>query len=472
MLHLAASHSLLPPVGVESERVHTLQFAVDMLLFFDGSTRSAGVIKVVLDAFAAASRLIINYGKCAVVPVNLPGPIANGLADLLGCPVAEFPVSYLGLPLSPKALRKEDYFPFIEKLDKRLAGWKGRLLSRAGRLVLFNAVLTSIPVFFYSAFRLPVWVTNAIDKIRRGFFWKGHVLVNDFHCLVNWGQVCRPRNRGGLGIKKLTAINSALLMKGLWNFYFGPTRPWARILCSLHYKRRPISAVGPTPPRCSPLWKAILATSSPFHTSVGFHLGDGKAASFWHTRWAGEVLFRNRFPGLFAAATHKHLVVDNWLQRFGSCPAFGFTSGSVDLSRELSLLYALISAVRRSNEPDRIFWRWDNSGLFTVGSAYRFLYFDGLDDRRVKHLWTIKTPPRIKLFLWLAARNRILTAELLCKRGWIGHSICTLCGRDSERPSSFPLPFCQGGLEVDLAGRAPFAPGAPQSEWWLRYSVA
>ncbi len=81
---------------------------------------------------------------------------------------------------------------------------------------------------------------------------------------------------------------------------------------------------------------------------------------------------------------------------------------------------------------DLFLWRWSVTGTFTTGSAYQFLTFDGVDDRRLRHLWNIKIPQRVKLFLWLAVRNRLPTTDFLTKRGWTGPSICYLCNRAEE----------------------------------------
>nr|CAD1820644.1 unnamed protein product [Ananas comosus var. bracteatus] len=168
MLHLVSISHSLPAVGVGDATFHTLQFADDMLLFFDGSSRSAAVIKLILNAFSDSSGLKINYQKSAIIPINLHNEQASSLAAFFDCSTHSFPFNYLGLPLSPKKLCKADYLPLIEKLDNRLAGWKGLLLSRGGRLVLLNSVLSSIPTFFCSAYLLPTWVIKSIDKIRRG----------------------------------------------------------------------------------------------------------------------------------------------------------------------------------------------------------------------------------------------------------------------------------------------------------------
>nr|CAD1816995.1 unnamed protein product [Ananas comosus var. bracteatus] len=146
MLQRAATSQLLPDLGIGQVRIQTLQFADDLLIFFDGSLRSAATIKLILNSFAGYS------------------------ANPFGCCVKSFPLSYLGLPLSPKRLCRSDYLPLIERVDNYLAGWKGLSLSREGRLVLLNSVLSTIPSYLCSLFRLLAWVLNSIDKIRRHFF--------------------------------------------------------------------------------------------------------------------------------------------------------------------------------------------------------------------------------------------------------------------------------------------------------------
>jgi hypothetical protein len=40
-------------------------------------------------------------------------------------------LKYLGVPLHYTKLRKEDIQPFVDKLLKKAAGWRGRLLNQA-----------------------------------------------------------------------------------------------------------------------------------------------------------------------------------------------------------------------------------------------------------------------------------------------------------------------------------------------------
>ncbi|KAK1278859.1 hypothetical protein QJS04_geneDACA024249 [Acorus gramineus] len=59
----------------------------------------------------------------------------------MGCAVGTLPTKLLGLPLVKGRLKKENWDPLVERVEKRLAGWKGRLLSWGGET---NHVASSV----------------------------------------------------------------------------------------------------------------------------------------------------------------------------------------------------------------------------------------------------------------------------------------------------------------------------------------
>jgi hypothetical protein len=124
--------------------------------------------------------------------------------------------------------------PIIDKVSAKLPTWKGRFLNKAERLKLLNNVLSSITTYFLTAFAPKKWAVNRLDKIRRGFLWKGVEQANDGHCLVRWEKVKRPKKLGGLGVLDLELFSRALRLCWLWFRWTDPDRPWvvSEVTCS------------------------------------------------------------------------------------------------------------------------------------------------------------------------------------------------------------------------------------------------
>lgn len=55
-------------------------------------------------------------------------------------------------------------------------------------------------------------------------------------------------------------------------------------------------------------------------------------------------------------------------------------------------------------------------GVFTVKSAYTGLKEGPKIKTTISKIWKVKAQPRIKIFAWIAAQNKILTHDNLQKR--------------------------------------------------------
>jgi hypothetical protein len=176
---------------------HSL-FADDTLIFCEACPEQLHYVRLILLCFEAVSGLKVNLGKSEMVAVGDVGNIGT-LAAFLGCRVAGLPMKYLGLPLGAAYKAASIWNEVIEKMERRLAGWKKLYLSKGGRVTLIKSTLSNLPTYYLSLFPVPVSVANRIEKIQRDFLWGGMGDEPKMH-LVNWDQVCRPLRAGGLGI--------------------------------------------------------------------------------------------------------------------------------------------------------------------------------------------------------------------------------------------------------------------------------
>ena len=138
-------------------------------------------------------------------------------------------MTYLGMPLGSSYKSPSIWNPILERMEKKLSGWKRLYLSKGGRLTLLKSTLSSLPTYYLSLFTIPKAVAIRLERIQRNFLWGSSVECFKYP-LVAWEKVCLPRELGGLGIRKLVPFNQALLGKWLWRYGHETSRLWRRVI--------------------------------------------------------------------------------------------------------------------------------------------------------------------------------------------------------------------------------------------------
>ena len=114
------------------------------------------------------TRLKVNALKSEMVPI-WEVPNVHILVEILGCWIGSLPMTYLGMPLGVSHKSPTIWNPILEKIERKLAGWKKIYLSKGGRLTLLKSTLFSLPTYFLSLFTIPMRVTNKIERLQRDF---------------------------------------------------------------------------------------------------------------------------------------------------------------------------------------------------------------------------------------------------------------------------------------------------------------
>ena len=179
----------------------------------------------------------------------------------------------------------------------------------AGRITLINVVLTTLPLFFMSFFRAPTIVINRLTAIERNFLWGGN-LEGKKIAWVAWSQVCAAKERGGLGVKDITAFNKALLIKWKWMMFHYPDQLWNRILTSKYGGWRGLEE-GSTRKHFSCWWSDLRSTIN--HSSMAdvssqfiWKLGRGDQILFWEDCWVERgIRLKDKFPELYNLSSQK-----------------------------------------------------------------------------------------------------------------------------------------------------------------------
>jgi hypothetical protein len=83
-------------------------------------------------------------------------------------------------------------------------------------------------------------------------------------------------------------------------------------------------------------------------------------------------------------------------------------------NRTLNLWHEVMqvaSSIQYSEEEDVIIWQFASSGKYSVQTLY-----DVVKQVYAPIVWKISVPPRLHIFQWLLANNKVLTRDKLLKK--------------------------------------------------------
>ena len=141
-------------------------------------------------------------------------------------------IKYLGFQLKAKGYSKSDWQWLIERYYKKISAWEFRSLSLASRVILSQAVLSHLAVYWAHLFYLPASIIHKMNKVSANFIWGGKSEQRKFH-LAKMERIFFPKRHGGWGLMDLRAFGKGLLCKSLWRGIF-EDGPWS-ITAKLKY---------------------------------------------------------------------------------------------------------------------------------------------------------------------------------------------------------------------------------------------
>jgi len=176
MLNSVVEHGMFEPykVGAHGDvAISHLQFADDTLLMGAKSWGNFRILKSVMMLSELISGLKVNFHKSMLYGVNVSVSWLHEAASVMHCKHGILPFLYLGLPIGGDPRKLVFWYPLVERIKKRLSGWKSRNLSMGSRFILLKSDLSSIPIYFLSFFKVPTGIISTLEYIFNTFFLGG-----------------------------------------------------------------------------------------------------------------------------------------------------------------------------------------------------------------------------------------------------------------------------------------------------------
>jgi hypothetical protein len=142
--------------------------------------------------------------------------------------------------------------------------------------------------------------------------WRGNTDTPK-QSLAAWPLVCRPKDKGGMGIINLAIQNKALLTKHLHKFYNKDVTPWVSLIWNTYYD----GAVPHATILCGSFWwKDILKLNGIYRAHSVIQVNMGDSTLFWHDTWdflGSSTPIKDRYLRLFSFVLDDKISVKDFI---------------------------------------------------------------------------------------------------------------------------------------------------------------
>jgi hypothetical protein len=242
-----------------------------------------------------------------------------------------------------------------------------------------------------------------------------------------------------LGVKNLEIQNKALLMKQLHKFYTHADTPWVKLVWSLYGDSVPHTKTG----KGSFWWRDIFSLVGDYRSISRAKIGDGTSVLFWKDFLLDGTLLCDKFPRLFSFALDEDISVASLCSEEDISSKF-FLPLSIEAFQELQVVQQIArDNPLNSEEHDQRRFVWGDK--YSPARYYRFLFEIVPKNEIMIDIWSSKTLPKIKVFLWLLMIDRLNTRDIMSRKNWITDSgtECSLCPTASLETSAHLFLECE-----------------------------
>ena len=255
--------------------------------------------------------------------------------------------------------------------------------------------------------------------------------------LVNWKTVCTEKKKGGLGLRRFSILNKALMCKWCWRFANERDSLWRKVIRSKFGEDYGGWSSGDIKGGFGVgLWKEIRKEWIHLFQNTYFALGDGSRISFWKDAWCGEEALSLTFPNLFRLTAQKNAkAVDLWNRDSGEGgwnPIFLRSFNNWEMEEVDRFLQILCRKQINPLMEDKILFKGSRNEGFSVKIMYWVLDCPPQVEFPARSIWNPIIPPRLGFFAWEASWGRVLTLDQLQRRGRALANRCFLCEEKEE----------------------------------------
>ncbi|XP_074374476.1 uncharacterized protein LOC141714880 [Apium graveolens] len=407
-------------------------FADDSYLYCKADVEEAGRVLELLSVYEKASGQRINRSKSTVFfSANIIPYNKERICQLFQIPEADQSTKYLGLP-NIIGRNKSAIFGYLrDRVNATIHNWNERNISRSAKEILIRTVAQTLPSYAMNVFLLPLNLVQDMEKAMAKFYWSSSKQSGSRSTWMSWERMARHKKVGGLGFKRLRDVNMSLLGKQCWRFITHPESLVARLYKARYYADSDFlnSKLGSNP---SFTWRSISESKEVISAGSCWRIGTGTEIDILKQPWLNDV--ENPYISTVSPALNDQKVV----ALFSTDTKEWDMDLVADIFNTRDFNCIMNTKVERDLDRDTLCWKFENTGQYTVKSAYNFiqrrngLWCTNPSDEFWNKLWKVEAPPRALNLVWRAVVNCLPTKTILQARQVRIDNLCPVCQEDAE----------------------------------------
>nr|GEZ59082.1 hypothetical protein [Tanacetum cinerariifolium]GEZ63371.1 hypothetical protein [Tanacetum cinerariifolium] len=246
-----------------------------------------------------------------------------------------------------------------------------------------------------------------------------------------------------IGVDLCEAVEWAFLFKWVWRFISKDDSMWYKVISAIH---------GPSLQSSS---RSILNKSNRIEIiqelnslkSKGIDImshckkkvANGRHTSFWNERWYGDILFKEKFPRIYALENCKDVSVAVKFSSVGDIQNYRKEPRDGVEKQQLTEMNLIMNQICLATTNDRWSWDLNDEGSFVVKDMCNLIDDFMLPKEENKTRWIKYIPIKVNIFAWKVRLNRLPSRINLSRRGILLDSLdCPVC---LDAPETFIIAY-------------------------------
>nr|GEZ08017.1 RNA-directed DNA polymerase, eukaryota, reverse transcriptase zinc-binding domain protein [Tanacetum cinerariifolium] len=240
------------------------------------------------------------------------------------------------------------------------------------------------------------------------------------------------KEKGGLGVSSLYALNRGLMFKWMWRFYTQNTSLWVRVTKAIHGDDEKVG--GYVKDGAKSCWLSIV-------NEINSLKNKGKS-------------LKNRYPRIYSLETCKLITVGMKLAQTSLDFSFRrVRRGGVE-QEQFDELSALVHDITLTHMSDRWIWALESSEDFSVASVRKVIDDKSLPEVDSKTRWIKYVSIKVNVHAWTVKTDSLSTRFNVSRRGiHIDSIMCVICDKGAETSSHLFFSCCMARQTVRMITR-------------------